>query len=144
VLISNPIAKVCSIEKLEKDGLAKMLDKHFVVKLSHTHRRLSRRRIHRQAEEMRIGDALDPHHDGMGEGLPNTMTAHGIGDALDPLHAALSLLSSTRRFPFRLNGGFGEGFRLNLFGISAPYIFFLLHGTFPSDDEIAASKQAFD
>jgi hypothetical protein len=30
-LISNPIAKACSIEKLEKDGLAKMLDKNFVV-----------------------------------------------------------------------------------------------------------------
>ncbi len=30
-LISNPIAKVCSIEKIEKDGLAKILNKNFVV-----------------------------------------------------------------------------------------------------------------
>jgi hypothetical protein len=45
VLISNPIAKVCSTEKLEKDGLAKILDKNLLLKLSH--RRLSRRRIHR-------------------------------------------------------------------------------------------------
>ncbi len=50
---------------------------------------------------MIIGDALDPSHDGMGEGVPNTRTdasvlsAHGIGDALDPPHGALSLLSST-------------------------------------------------
>jgi hypothetical protein len=29
--ISNPIAKECIIEKLEKDGLAKILDKNFVV-----------------------------------------------------------------------------------------------------------------
>jgi hypothetical protein len=31
LLISNPIAKVCIIEKLEKDGLAKILDKNVFV-----------------------------------------------------------------------------------------------------------------
>jgi hypothetical protein len=39
----------------------------------------------------------------------------------------LFLLLRLYLVPFRLNGGFGEGFRLNAFGFSAPSLFFLLH-----------------
>jgi hypothetical protein len=106
---SNPTAKVCSIEKLKKDRLAKILGKNYVVEtvesstVKETPSQLSGgndrgegvTNTRTDAAELSahgIGDALNPPHGASGEGVPNMITdapvlsAHGIGDALDPPH----------------------------------------------------------